>query len=718
MQLLRALRRPFLRRPLDWTTGAGRVPAERPDCVDVIVPVYGAAAELEACLASVAANTSAAHGLILVVDGPQNDAVDAIVNRVARDASATIIRNDARAGFVASVNRGMRVSSRDVVLLNSDTLVTPRWLEKMITAAYSNGDVGTVTPLSNNATLVSVPRAFEENLLPAGWDVTRVAEAVERVSRPSYVRLPTAVGFCMYIRRALIDDIGVFDEARFGAGYGEENDFCLRALARGWLHVADDATFVYHAGHRSFSSERHAQQRHSRRALAKRHPRYDATIAAFLSDDPLGIVRDEIHRAIKPPKQPAAKPLRIVHLVHGWPPFQNAGTELYARWLAAEQVKTHEVAIYARASDPSREEGEAVELLDDGMRVRLVTNNFTLRDPLRRNALRDRDLERDFARFLRDERPDLIHIHHLAGHAFSLAQVARADGVPVVMQVQDWWFLCARVNLLDRDGRRCSGPEPAKCAACATLTKLPPQRLANRALHAIRRSAARDAFTAADAWLCGSNAIRDDYAGLTPDRSRFHVIPYAVPIDRAREPRPSAARPLRFGYVGSIAPHKGVHTAVDAMRGLDPADASLHLWGDSHAFPEFVSSLRTPSNVIFEGRFDEGDKPRVFASMDALLVPSIGLESFGLAAREAMASRVPVIATAGGALSEMFAPGSCGEFFAPGDSAALRAILQRLIADPSILDAWSRHLPEPKSLAVHALEIEAVYRHLLEERSR
>jgi glycosyltransferase involved in cell wall biosynthesis len=183
------------------------------------------------------------------------------------------------------------------------------------------------------------------------------------------------------------------------------------------------------------------------------------------------------------------------------------------------------------------------------------------------------------------------------------------------------------------------------------------------------------------------------------------VIPYGVDVDIPREPRAPARRPIRFGYVGSISPHKGVHTAVDAMRGIDPSQASLYVWGDVRACPDYVDDLKKRASVIFEGRFAEDEKPRVFASMDVLLVPSIGLESFGLAAREAMTCGVPVIASAGGALSEM----DYCEFFPPGDAAALHQILRRLIDDPTVIDRWSARLPRPKRNDVHAAEIEGVY---------
>jgi glycosyltransferase involved in cell wall biosynthesis/GT2 family glycosyltransferase len=687
-------------RPLDWTRGAGRPPAERASSVDVIIPVCGAAEELRACLASVVEHTDLVrHRLTLVIDGPQDAAVESVI------AGLAVVRNEKRLGFVGSVNRGMRASSGDVVLLNSDTLVTAGWLEKLTAAAYSSGDVGTVTPLSNNATLVSVPRAFEENLLPTGFDVASYGAFIEKHSQRMYRRLPTAVGVCMYIRRAVLDDIGLFDEARFGLGYGEENDFCMRALQRGWLHIADDATFIYHAGHRSFGASRVALQRKARRALQRAHPRYMATIAAYMQ------AGEPLTRRVAPPSPRAAgRGYRIVHLVHGWPPFQHAGTELYAYWLVQQQKERHHVSVYTRFADASREDGEAVELLDDGVRVRLITNNFTARNPLRRNALRDRSLERDFERFLREERPDLLHIHHLAGHAFSLVKVAKRLRIPIVLQIQDWWFLCARVNLFHRDGYRCSGPAIDKCSRCAKLTRVPPAPFWNRLLHVLRKRDAYAALAACDAYVVGSNAIRDDYvrAGAIPSA---HVIPYGVDIVAPAEPRtPTDPRaltkpPIRFGYVGSIAPHKGVHIAAEAMRGLD---ATLHAWGDFTALPEYTERLRA-EGVVFEGRFREDEKQRVFASMDVLLVPSIGLESFGLAAREAMTCGVPVIASAGAALSELVG----AEWVPAGDVAALRAILRRIVDDPSIVDAWRARLPRPKRSDAHAAEIEQVYESVL-----
>jgi len=337
--------------------------------------------------------------------------------------------------------------------LNSDTIVTPRWIEKLTDAAYSSGDVRTVTPLSNHATLCSLPRPFEENLLPTGFDTRCRLPLSSRTFRNGAIResRPASASACTSRRaaRRMVSST----RSNFGLGYGEENDFCMRALARGWVHVADDATFIDHAGHRSFGASRARLQRRAAATLRRLHPHYMPTIAAFMR--PIrwpAFARESSTQSRRHPSQRR----KIVHLVHGWPPFQQAGTELYAYWLARQQQTSDEVSVYVRAADPARAHGEAVELLDDGIRVRLVTNNFTARNRFAAtpSAIGSSIGTRTFS----DADAPRSAAHSSPGRPRLLARRRRAPPRhPIVLQIQDWWFLCARVNLYDRDGNRCTG---------------------------------------------------------------------------------------------------------------------------------------------------------------------------------------------------------------------------------------------------------------------
>jgi glycosyltransferase involved in cell wall biosynthesis len=716
--------------PLSWDGDPARVPPDRPrGPVDVIVPVYGAAAAFARCAESVLAHTDLGrHRLVIVLDGAQPAETGALVERLRRDRGegVLVLENPERRGFVVSVNRGMSGSDRDVVLLNSDTRVTAGWLDKLQEAAYSAPEVASVTPFSNSATICSLPRFLETNALPTGWDADSFARLVEARSRRARPRLPTGVGVCLYLKRKALEQIGLFDDKSFGQGYGEESEWCMRALKAGYAHVLDDATFIFHEGQRSFGASRDRRVRSAHRAMRRLHPEYLATVAAFIREDPIRPLRQRVLAELRPARgiQLSGRPERVLHIVHGWPPWSSAGTELYAAWLARRQARVREVAVYARIADPERAKGDAVELLDGGVRVRLVVNNFTQRDPLSRNALRDRALEADFSRFLDAFNPRLVHVHHLAGHTVSLVGAVARRGIPILYQVQDWWAPCARVNLLDVRRCLCSGPGAGKCSACLPLTGLPPAPLLNRALYAWRAAAMKRALRKADAFVMGSRFIHQSYLdlGYLPPAAQVHVIPYGVEVPPDGPPPHPPRRPgtpLRFGIIGSIMPHKGVHTAVAAFAGIDPARATLAVWGDPAIDPGYtreLEALRGPGTEL-RGRFADEEKPAVFAAMDLLLVPSLGLESFGLVAREAMLHGVPVLASDRGALSDLLAAGAGGALFDPEDPDALRGWVERLIADPSLVDRWAAELPAVKSVEAHGEEIEQVYDRLVAQRA-
>ncbi len=166
-------------------------------------------------------------------------------------------------------------------------------------------------------------------------------------------------------------------------------------------------------------------------------------------------------------------------------------------------------------------------------------------------------------------------------------------------------------------------------------------------------------------------------------------------------------------------PHKGVHVAVSAFRDIDPERATLDVVGDGGALPTYTQELQAMASpaVRFAGSIPEPEKPRLLSGFDVLVVPSLGLESFGLAAREAMALGVPVLASRRGALTEAFEDGVCGGYFEAGDAAGLRAWVERLCERPQIVSEWARRLPAVKTMDAHAEEIEGVYEQVLAARS-
>lgn len=268
--------------------------------VDIIIPVYNAAALLQRCLAALDRCTNPKQARVLVIDDASPDpAIAPLLDAwaAASPLRPRVLRNEVNLGFVGTVNRGFGATRGDALLLNADTEVTPGWLDRMSTALASDPRIATVTPFSNNAEICSWPEFCRVTPVPP--DPERVARAFTRAPPPAYPDLPTAVGFCMLIRRAALDALGDFDQATFGRGYGEENDFCLRAAGHGWRNVLADDCYVVHAGGGSFAPLGLKPGGDNLARLLARYPRYNGEVAAFIQADPLAPRRAQVAAAYR-----------------------------------------------------------------------------------------------------------------------------------------------------------------------------------------------------------------------------------------------------------------------------------------------------------------------------------------------------------------------------------------------------------------------------------
>lgn len=252
--------------------------------VAIVVPVYGAPTLVERCLDSVLTHTTGRARLIVIDDASPDPTIAPLLARYAARANVSVLHNERNRGFTATANRGIAEAGRaDVVLLNADTEVGPNWLTGLRRAAASATDVATVTAVSGNAGAFSVPELECENAMPVRWTFEDTARALWLEAGHAYPALPTGNGFCMYIRRAVIDAVGTLDEAAFPQGYGEENDFCQRASARGMRHLIAGNVYVHHERSASFGHERRAQLGAAGMAvLRERWPNYEADVAATL----------------------------------------------------------------------------------------------------------------------------------------------------------------------------------------------------------------------------------------------------------------------------------------------------------------------------------------------------------------------------------------------------------------------------------------------------
>lgn len=181
-------------------------------------------------------------------------------------------RNDKNLGFVQNCNKAvfdLVDKESNVLLLNSDTKVTKGFLGELDKILYSGRKIGVVTPRSNNATQWSVPMSGQ---LADSPDVSFYMWDRMKMFLPEKYICPTAHGFCMLIKRELINKYGLFDEV-YGAGYAEETDFTMRIGKHGYQCATANRAFVFHYESRSFGSERRRELiENNRKIILKRYP--------------------------------------------------------------------------------------------------------------------------------------------------------------------------------------------------------------------------------------------------------------------------------------------------------------------------------------------------------------------------------------------------------------------------------------------------------------
>jgi GT2 family glycosyltransferase len=265
----------------------------------VILPVHNAPGELDACLASLQHTLPSTAELLVINDASTEEETGRVLSKWKAHAGERwrFLENRENLGFVATVNRGMRMVSGDVVLLNSDTEVTQGWLQGMQRCLDSDHSIATATPWTNNGEIASLPVFCQNNPVPA--DREGVARVIARTGKAGYPDIPTAVGFCMAISRRAIGQLGLFDQQTFGKGYGEENDFSMRARSVGLRNVLCDDVYVVHLGNRSFGPLGLKPNEAAMHRLLALHPDYLELVQQFIRDDPLSARRDELVAALE-----------------------------------------------------------------------------------------------------------------------------------------------------------------------------------------------------------------------------------------------------------------------------------------------------------------------------------------------------------------------------------------------------------------------------------
>jgi glycosyltransferase involved in cell wall biosynthesis len=416
--------------------------------------------------------------------------------------------------------------------------------------------------------------------------------------------------------------------------------------------------------------------------------------------------------------------MRIALVVHKFPPASVGGTEIYTQNLAQElAARGHEVFVFYRSDQDAARGGSPWEERA-GFRAYRFSRAL---DPASASpwaqfmdTFANRDAEQAFERFLREINPDIVHFQHVMLLSYRLIEQARRYGLPVILTLHDYWFLCSVSQLVWPNAQVCRGKALGlNCARCVLTF-----RVRSPLMHALRPVAApllqiRDALVRraahqADLWIAPSHFLIQQYIAAGFPEGRFVYLENGIDLERIRRfaHQPSVDGRVRVTFLGSLAWQKGVHILVEAFNGL-PADvARLRIWGDPKVFPAYTDRLRrllSHPDAQWMGGVANDRVGEVLADTDVMVLPSLWYENSPVAIQEARAAGVPVVASGLGALAEKVHDKVDGLLFPPGDAAGLRQALQRLVNEPDLLSSLRRGTSPAMDMPQHVQRLEEIY---------
>jgi len=607
----------------------------------VVLSVHNGLEYVKPCLESVLRNTNPDVPILVVDDASTDRRTIEYLETLPRE-RVIQSRNKWNMGFPRTMNEVMTAwADCDVLMLNTDTIVPPSWVERMQRALYARPKTAGVCALSSNATLVSVPNSGE-NEWPKWLGVDDMDRIVNETSDHCYPELPTLHGFCMLLSRDAIEDLGVFDHA-FGKGYGDETEWSLRAIAKGWKVLACDDLYVWHRSHATYGVEqRDKLSKNAIRIILDRYPHYPESVREWWNTSPLRAHKMRIFDRLRARPADGHRRVKVLYVVHNWDGW--GGLEIYSRRMVKELCDEIEFSVAYPTRFPIGDDGYVDTETNGVLRLRMAqqltdTEVWIGEFPLSNS---NANVEHWFDEVLTGLQPDVVHFHHLGGWGtFELPAIAKRHGCATVMSLHDDFYLCSLLRI----GGSChkSGMSGnAECLECIQgndrlcCHKQTTESDILRRLDG-RLPAARAMAQHIDKVDAPSEYLKQTYMDIFGDR--IEVIPHGVKVEPVVSLHHKSDK-LRVGWIGAANDRKGFQAFADAAYELNGRqDIEWNVWGPLNNSVN-VSKL---SHVKFHGPFDAGTLGTWLQTIDLAVVPAMRNETYGSIVDEVASYGIPTL---------------------------------------------------------------------------
>lgn len=447
--------------------------------------------------------------------------------------------------------------------------------------------------------------------------------------------------------------------------------------------------------------------------------------------------------------------MKILQVVHSFPPENMAGTEIYTYNLSKELLKNNEVFVFYRISDPKKKEYDFICSKFNGLNISSINNTFRFCDSFE-GFYRNDAITKQFAKALDEIKPDVVHIQHLIFLSVTIIEEIKKRRIPIVFTLHDYWLVCPQWHFLKKDLSICDNNDISQCIDCLnyqlSIKKLPKKfyltfrnivpnfvmrffkdiylNLIKINLNSsemlekikLRIECVKELCSIVDLFIAPSQFLRRKFIEFGIPENKIKFIPYGINKESFRGFKRKVSGRIGFGFIGTILPAKGVEVLISAFNRIKDSQAELRIYGKLFSYkgfeyyPRYIKRLVKNKNIQFMGGFDHKDISDVFSEIDVLVVPSVWNENCPLIILEAFSNTTPLIASRIGGIPELVSDGVNGLLFNPRDEDDLQEKMQYIINNPDIIEKFREHIPKVKSIEDNAGEIEEIYRKLIPKR--
>ncbi len=654
--------------------------------VTVVIPVYNAFEKFKKCIESVIKNTDLRKIHLLVIDDASTDPrVWELISDLSKKHNFEAIRHNSNQGFVRTVNEAIRKRKGHLVVLNSDTEVPKGWLERLLYPIWQNPEkIASCTPFSNSgATICSFPNICRDSNLPLGLNCQEI-DSVFRTLFPKTdpIEIPTGVGFCMAMSDEALKTVGEFDEESFGRGYGEENDWCLRARKKGFSNILVPWLFVAHYHGSSFGPEKEKLVIDAVRKVEEKHPGYTRKVEEFIRKDPPKKIRSLLWQMLKK-KSSNKEALVLTHnLIGGSLKFLSDLTEKtkIEPWIVkstGEKIILEAENIYGKIESKPERLKSLIEFINPPS---ILVNHLIDFDPIE----------------------DFIQI---------LAEVP----IKKVVVLHDYLSICPSYTLTDYKGSFCNVPENIEyCQKCLS------HELASRGINPPKtKRPIKDIVSWRDMW---NKLLQNNTAVVAPSKTAADIFKKAYPTSKVEviehivnlpatdvPPYTQNEDKLVVGIIGALNKPKGAdlvyNLAKEAERKKLPIEFVIIGYTYKHSsYNSAKLKITGPYDRKNLGKLISTYKPQV------ILIPSLWPETYSYTVSEAIKLGIPLIVFDLGAQAERVRKTKGGIIVKCCSKEALLEKLVELSRNRNLLEEYKSNLknfkePDPKKWAQKWLKI-------------